>query len=102
SGQTIDLTTSSGPPPSGGSGAPSTQNVTFTYSGSQAAEVRVLIVDAQGVETAYDQIITPGTSFSLSLNWQGSGRLEDYIGSSLVFSGPLPLSSGQQTITSSP
>ncbi len=102
SGQTIDLTTSSGPPPSGGSGPPSTQNVTFTYSGSQAAEVRVLIVDAQGVETAYDQIITPGTSFSLSLNWQGSGRLEDYVGSSLVFSGPLPLSSGQQTITSGP
>ncbi len=102
SGQTVDLTTSTGPPPSGGTGAPSTQNVTFTYSGSQAAEVKVMIVDAQGVETAYDQIIAPGTSFPLTLNWEGSGRLEEYIGSSLVFSGPLPLSSGQQTISSTP
>lgn len=102
SGQTVDLTTSNGPPPSGGSGAPSSQTVTFTYQGSQAAEVKVVVVDAQGVETAYDQIISPGTSFPLTLNWQGSGRLEDYVGSTLVFSGPLPLSSSQQTIPPSP
>ncbi len=102
SGATVDLTTSNGPPPSGGSGPPSSQTVTFTYQGSQAAEVKVLIVDAQGVETAYDQITSPGASFPLTLNWQGNGRLEDYVGSTLVFSGPLPLSSSQETIPPSP
>ncbi len=96
SGQGVTLTLSSGPPAGGGSGPPSTESVSLTYNGSNQAELKVLVVDVTGVNVVFDQAVLPNSQTPLTLNWQGQGRLEEYIGPpggnlTLVLSEPLPI-----------
>lgn len=100
SGQAINLTLSSGAPPSGGTGPAQSQTITLSYSGTQAAEVRIVMVDVQGIRVLYDQMVPSGGTIPLTVNWEGSGRLEEYVSGQLVLSTDMPLTN--QTTVPSP
>jgi hypothetical protein len=58
-----------------------------------------MVVDVTGITQAFDQTVPPGQTVPLSLSWQGSGRLEVYVGGTLSLSEPLPVSPATVTLT---
>lgn len=96
---TTILTVSEGTPPAGGTGAPGgPEQITVTYTGPGTASVEVWLVDATGATVLMnDPAMQSNTPAPLTVQWQGNGRIEEYVNGSLVYSQPLPIQGGIST-----
>ena len=96
---TTILTVSEGTPPAGGTGTPGgPEQITVTYTGPGTASVEVWLVDATGATVLMnDPAMQSNTPAPLTVQWQGNGRIEEYVNGSLVYSQPLPIQGGIST-----
>ena len=53
-----------------------------------------MVADESGVTQVYDQTDQPGDSFSVTVAWSGTARVEEFFNGTLVLSQPLPVPAG--------
>lgn len=97
-GSSVDLVVSPGPATPAQHAPPPTQSQLLTFTIPQNApspvKVKVVVADESGVTQVYDQTDQPGDSFSVTVAWSGTARVEEFFNGTLVLSQPLPVPAG--------
>lgn len=100
-GSSVDLVVSPGPATPAQNAPPPTQSQLLTFTIPQnapsAVKVKVVVADESGVNQVYDQTDQPGDSFSVTVAWSGTARVEEFFNGTLVLSQSLPVAAGSGT-----